>query len=107
MLTADIDSTLPNPPSVSEQDTPHCSICQFEEFDFDSFVETTFHAVHPTLQEHRPMDYSAWHAMAAAGYHYVFPGANANNVDRFLPLFECAHVAHLRCLLNSFILTLV
>ena len=37
-------------------------------------------------------------ALAKAGFHLFFPEASPNNVDRYHPIFECNHRAHLECL---------
>ena len=85
-------------------DLPHratCYICQFQDLDFDSFVDVTFSAVRPAESSPRPSDYSIWHAMAEAGFHFFFPGANPTNVNGYFSIFECNHQAHLGCLLNN------
>ena len=98
--------TTPRYPFCTQQTSPMqdstvCYICQFEEFDFDSLVDTTFTAVRPTQGTPRPPDYSAWHAMAEAGFQYFFPGTNPNQVHRFLPIYIPVHTLAIGCLFNS------
>ena len=111
------DSTAP--PSVTqtpnfcapgETPAPHsevntsvsCCICLEIDFDLLSFIQRQWTLNRECdLFDSRPAHYSAWYAIAEAGFYGVIPFALPQFMGSFSSIFACGHTMHLGCILSN------
>ena len=100
----------PNPCAPGETPAPHLEVntsvscCIFLEIDFDllSFIQRQWTLNRECdLFDSRPAHYSAWYAIAEAGFYGVIPFALPQFMGSFSSIFACGHTMHLGCILSN------